>query len=63
MTWKFTAPNGTVPVQQVDTLTERLREFERIGVHHLSLGLHSDTPAGQLELMQQVAEKVLPALR
>jgi alkanesulfonate monooxygenase SsuD/methylene tetrahydromethanopterin reductase-like flavin-dependent oxidoreductase (luciferase family) len=61
--WKFSAPNGSVHVQQVDTLVERLLEFERLGVGYLSLGLHAEGPTSQLELMQQVAEKVLPALR
>ena len=61
--WKFTAPNGAVAVHEVDRLVERLREFDRIGVQHLRIGFHADSPAGQLELLQQVAQKVLPALR
>jgi len=61
--WKFTAPNGSVSLKEADVLVERLREFERIGVHHLTLGLHAADAAGQLALMQQVAEKILPAMR
>lgn len=61
--WKFTAPNGTVSVREADLLIERLREFDRIGVHHLRLGFHAPDEAGQLELMREVAEKILPALR
>jgi probable F420-dependent oxidoreductase len=61
--WKFTAPNGAISVQEVDVLVERLREFERIGVHHLTLGLHGADAAAQMTLMQQVAEKILPAMR
>ena len=61
--WKFTAPNGSVSLEEADVLVDRLREFERIGVHHLTLGLHAADAAGQLALMQEVAEKILPAMR
>ncbi len=61
--WKFTAPNGAVSVQEVDALVEHLREFERIGVHHLRVIFQSADRAGQLALMEQFAAKILPALR
>lgn len=61
--WKFTAPNGAISIQEGDLLIDRLREFERIGVHHLRLGFDAPDATGQLALMQQVAEKILPALR
>ena len=55
---------GELPVVTVgDLLIDRLREFERIGVHHLRLGFDAPDATGQLALMQQVAEKILPALR
>lgn len=61
--WKFTAPNGAVSVREADLLVERLREFERIGVHHLRVGPFAPDPAEQLEIVQQLAEQILPALR
>ena len=61
--WKFTAPNGAICVEDEDLLVERLREFEQIGVHHLRIGFEAPDRAGQLALMQRVAEKILPALR
>jgi probable F420-dependent oxidoreductase len=61
--WKFTAPNGAVSVRNADVLIERLREFERIGVHHLRVDPVAPDPAERLEILEQLAEKVLPALR
>jgi len=61
--WKFTAPNGAVSVRDADVLVERLREFERIGVHHLRIDPVAPEPAGRLEILQQLAEEILPALR
>ena len=61
--WKFTAPNGAISIEEADQLIDRLREFERIGVHHLRIGFEARDRSGRLALMQQVAEKVLPALR
>ena len=61
--WKFTAPNGAISLEEGDELIAQLREFERSGVHHLRIGFEAADRAGRLELMQQVAEKILPALR
>jgi len=61
--WKFTAPNGAVSIQEVDVLIERLREFDRIGVHHLRIGPTARDRSGRLEIVKELAEKVLPALR
>ena len=61
--WKFTAPNGSICIHEGDLLVERLREFQRLGVHHLRIDFHAPDRAGQLALMREVAEKTLPALR
>jgi len=61
--WKFTAPNGAICVGDGDLLIERLREFDAIGVQHLRIAFGAPERAQQLVLMQQVAEKILPALR
>ena len=61
--WKFTAPNGACPVSDVDALVARLQVFENIGVQHLRINFQGETPRSQLDLMQQTAEKVLPAFR
>lgn len=61
--WKFTAPNGAISIEEADLLIDRLREFDRLGVHHLRIGFEARDRPAQLALMQQVAEKILPALR
>ncbi len=61
--WKFTAPTGAICVEDGDLRIERLREFERIGVQHLRIAFGTSDRGQQLALMQQVAEKILPALR
>jgi probable F420-dependent oxidoreductase len=61
--WKFTAPNGAISIEEGDLLIERLRQFERIGVHHLRIGFEAPDRKGRLALMQQMAEKILPAFR
>jgi len=61
--WKFTAPGGAVHVEDVDEVVRRLREFAELGVHHLRLAFDAPDRAGQLGLMRQVAERILPALR
>ena len=55
--------DGAISIREVDALVERMRLFERIGVNHLRIGPSAPDRKGHLEIVKQLAENVLPALR
>src|SRR2546430_6823261 len=55
----FTSISGRVELP----LGDLLAQYRELGVDHVQLGLHRQTPEGTLDKIRDVAENVLPAVR